>query len=342
MIVAVFCLGRFLVISLRLFPPALCATTGLRSMLSLRSGRAPDRSQEGRQIAGLFYFITFVKTKYPCINWHDDILKPVPVHNAEHEILVKRIEEGRERNFEGEHRHAFYELLYFTEVPDDSFHFIDFEKHPVCSDYLYVLKPGQAYDMELTEHKGFLVAVRPEYFRHDGVLPGNWLGHIFPDSLPVAESDSAPMRALLELLEREYSAACRKELLAAYMNSLLAHMEVVRRERDAREGISNRMHKLLELIEMNYIRHHDADFYAASLSLGKKRLNVLSVEAFGQTVKQLIQQRLLLQAKRLIGRDSSTFKEIAQELGFKDASYFSRFFRQNSGITPEAFRQSLK
>ena len=257
--------------------------------------------------------------------------------------MVLRIEDSRERkNFDGEHRHDFYELLYFTEVPENSTHHIDFERLPVYADCLYVLKPGQAYRMELTGHRGFLLTTRQEYFRHDGVLPGNWVGHIFPDSLPVAQSDSVPMRAMLELLVREYSGPGREKLLAGYMNSLLAHMEELRREHDTREGVGNRMHKLLELIETNYIRHHDVDFYAARLSLGKKRLNVLAAGVFGQTVKQLIQQRLLLQAKRLAARDSTTFKEIAQELGFKDSSYFSRFFRKNSGMTPEEFRRSLK
>ena len=101
------------------------------------------------------------------------------------------------------------------------------------------------------------------------------------------------------------------------------------------------MRTLLELIEQNYIREHSVEFYAAKLSLGKKRLNVLAVEALGLTVKQLIQQRLLLQAKRMISMGHSTSKEIASDLGFHDASYFSRFFRQNAGVTPEEFRQSL-
>ena len=269
-------------------------------------------------------------------------MKPIPIHNIENEITVKRIEDGRERNFEGEHRHDFYELLYFTEVPEGSVHYIDFGKYPVHTDCLYVLKPGQAYDMELTGHKGFLVAAKPEYFRHEGVLPGNWLGHIFPDSLPVPAEETAGLATLMGLIEQEFSGPCRRELIAAYINSLLAHMEVLRRERDQREGISNRMHKLLELIETNYVRHHDVDFYASCLSLGKKRLNVLATTTFGQTAKQLIQQRLLLQAKRLINRGSSTCKEIALELGFKDPSYFTRFFRQNSGQTPDEFRRSLK
>ena len=106
-------------------------------------------------------------------------------------------------------------------------------------------------------------------------------------------------------------------------------------------GINNLMHSLLELIERHYTSQHDVDFYAAKLSLGKKRLNVLSVDVFGQTVKQLLTQRLILQAKRMISASGSTFKEIASELGFNDASYFSRFFRQHAGVTPEEFRRSL-
>lgn len=255
--------------------------------------------------------------------------------------MVKRIEDGREFNFDGTHRHDFYELLLFREVPEGAVHSIDFEESTIRTDCLYILNPGQVYSMALTSHKGFLIAIRPEYLQSSGLLFENRLGYMAPSILNFGHKDMNNIGIFIDVLYEEHTVAKRPQIITAHINTLLSYLSLFIRDYHAERGISNRMRRLLELIERHYIREHDVAFYAAKLSLGKKRLNVLSVEAFDQTVKQLLGSRLLLQAKRMIGTSHSTFKEIASGLGFKDASYFSRFFRQQMGITPEEFRRSL-
>ena len=103
-----------------------------------------------------------------------------------------------------------------------------------------------------------------------------------------------------------------------------------------------RVNKVLSLIDEHFIHERPTEFYAGRIMLSKKRLNDLTKNAVGHTVKQLIDQRLLLEAKRMISYGSQSFKEIAFLLGFSDASYFTRFFKEQSGSTPEQFRLSLK
>jgi transcriptional regulator, AraC family len=268
-------------------------------------------------------------------------LKHIPTHNTDSDIIVKRIEDCHEFNFDGMHRHAFYELLLFTEVPEDALHSIDFEENPVRTDCLYILNPGQVYSIALTSHKGFLITIRPEYLQSSGLLFENRLGSMAPSILNFGDKDMKNIRVFAEVLYEEYTGLQRPQIITAHINTLLSYLSLFIRDYHAENGISNRMRSLLELIEQHYISEHNVAFYAAKLSLGNKRLNVLSVESFGQTAKQLLASRLLLQAKRLISTSHSTFKEIASGLGFKDASYFSRFFRQQSGMTPEKFRRSL-
>lgn len=90
-----------------------------------------------------------------------------------------------------------------------------------------------------------------------------------------------------------------------------------------------------------YLSEHETSFYAAKVSLGNKRLNALAKQELGITVKQLIQERLVLEAKRRISYGSETSKSIAFGLGFKDISYFSRLFKQHTGMTPEEFKNSI-
>ncbi|WP_372489943.1 helix-turn-helix domain-containing protein [Chitinophaga sedimenti] len=59
-------------------------------------------------------------------------------------------------------------------------------------------------------------------------------------------------------------------------------------------------------------------------------------EKFGFTVSQIIYHLLLIEAKREIGHGRKSIKEIAYELGFSEQSYFSRFFKKQTGTTPRA------
>jgi AraC-like DNA-binding protein len=62
----------------------------------------------------------------------------------------------------------------------------------------------------------------------------------------------------------------------------------------------------------------------------------------GTTVKKMISQRLILEAKRELSFGALTVKEIAFKLGFNDASYFSRFFKKHTNQNPDSFKNNEK
>ncbi|HTN39338.1 MAG TPA: helix-turn-helix domain-containing protein, partial [Arachidicoccus sp.] len=55
-----------------------------------------------------------------------------------------------------------------------------------------------------------------------------------------------------------------------------------------------------------------------------------------------IHERLVLEARRLLFHTDNTLKEIAFDLGFAEASYFNRFFKRETGITPAAYRANIR
>lgn len=61
----------------------------------------------------------------------------------------------------------------------------------------------------------------------------------------------------------------------------------------------------------------------------------------GKAPSQLIAERLILEAKRLLHLTHKSIKEIASELGFEDRFYFSRFFKKEVGVAPKIFRQQV-
>ncbi|KAF2518440.1 AraC family transcriptional regulator [Flavobacterium salilacus subsp. salilacus] len=96
------------------------------------------------------------------------------------------------------------------------------------------------------------------------------------------------------------------------------------------------------MVEQNYRTHHDVQFYAAALNKSPKTLaNVFAL--YGKkTPLQIIQERVITEAKRLMYYTDKSMKEIAAETGFEDTSHFSRFFKKQTSTTPTEFKNTIK
>lgn len=96
------------------------------------------------------------------------------------------------------------------------------------------------------------------------------------------------------------------------------------------------------MVELNYRNHHDVQFYASALNKSPKTLaNVFAL--YGKkTPLQIIQERIVTEAKRLLYYTDKSVKEIAGEVGFEDTSHFSRFFKKQTTSTPTEFKNTLK
>ncbi|CAM5370779.1 helix-turn-helix domain-containing protein [Eoetvoesiella caeni] len=93
------------------------------------------------------------------------------------------------------------------------------------------------------------------------------------------------------------------------------------------------------LIERHMRQHYRVADYACSLATSTRNLNRLCFRLAGKTPSQVIQQRMMLEARRYLLYTDKTIAEIGYELGFEDPSYFTRFFVREEGIAPAAFRQ---
>ena len=93
-----------------------------------------------------------------------------------------------------------------------------------------------------------------------------------------------------------------------------------------------------EELERNYTRIKGPAAYAQKLNISSPYLNECVKNATGYSVSHHIQQRIILEAKRLLFHSEKSVKEIAAELGYDDYPYFSRLFTSVTGMTALAFR----
>lgn len=95
-------------------------------------------------------------------------------------------------------------------------------------------------------------------------------------------------------------------------------------------------------IEENFHTWHKVGEYADRLGYSPRTLNRLARRHTGLTAKELIDERVVLEAKRLLSHSDAPAADIAEQLGFDDASNFSSYFSRQAGMTPGAFRASSR
>ena len=74
------------------------------------------------------------------------------------------------------------------------------------------------------------------------------------------------------------------------------------------------------------------------MNLSSYQLNEITKTTIGKTASELINEHIILEARRNLLATSNQIKDIADHLGYEDVSYFIRFFKKHSGFSPEAFR----
>lgn len=250
------------------------------------------------------------------------------------------------------HKHTFYHLVYFTE--GDGEQVIDFEQFPVKKGVIYFMRPGQVHNWHFKGAiDGYVVNFYDRFFEHLH-LPVAWLKQ-FPFFAASAGAQVITLRkAVQEKLNGLFEQLLNEQTHAAGMHSemqavlLLQIFITVAREVPAAavvQGNENYNSTILlnfqELIEKHFREWRLPKQYAAQLYITPNHLNALCKDLTGLPAGELIRNRIILEAKRLLVNIDLSVANIAVSLQFADSSYFVKFFKKYSGSTPEAFRKKL-
>ena len=257
-------------------------------------------------------------------------------------LEIYRIEETGDSLFDNYQRYDFHQLMWLTEAEGDTRYFLDFNEYELQKEILILIFPGQIDKMDVTGKKGFLFAVENNFFfetasRLNSAYLQGYYGNIF---LHTDQRTGETFRTLAGLIREETEQERRTPLLRSYLEAFLALSDALfERSADFPEKADSRIGALMRLIDKHFMEQWETDFYAGLLNLTNKQLNRLVLKGTGRTVKQHLQDRIVLEAKREIRIGERNLKEIAFRLGFSEAAYFSRFFKLQTGMTPTGFRE---
>jgi AraC-like DNA-binding protein len=248
------------------------------------------------------------------------------------------------------HRHDFHEICLVSNGCGE--HVIDFVAYQVVPPQLFLVAPGQVHYWR----QGETVAGRVILFSRDFLAfdPGNrgrhngiWMMPSFERNpcLQLASADADVITRLYDELTREYIVRGPRWLsvIRSYLHILLV---VLRRLGDPEEAPASQASVLVsrfkQLVSEHGTSERSVQGYARRLGVSRGHLSNTVKELTGQTPRQIIQQQLVLEAKRLLAHSDLTAAEIAYRLGFDDPSYFGRFFRRETSSSPGRFRRTCR
>lgn len=98
----------------------------------------------------------------------------------------------------------------------------------------------------------------------------------------------------------------------------------------------------MEDLEQYYVKSHDVAFYAGKLNITPKYLNTIVRNMTGHTTKNIIDQYVTLQIKLQLRNSEKSVKQLSWDFNFSDESFFCRYFKLHTGLTPQQFRKNIK
>ena len=237
------------------------------------------------------------------------------------------------------HLHGFYEIVWFQD--GGGVHYVDFSQFEVTPGSIFIIAPGQIHSFDCRhDRKGVVLKF----------CTGLYDGFIGTPLVHIQEQDSEGLMLLIRAMEEEL----RNPGLPGHGEAVraLVQLFMVRIGRSgAVSGPSapdplKTSHKAFlsfrKLIEENYFRLHSVKDYAYLLHMTTKTLTLYVRECSPYTPLELINERIILEAKRLLRYSVFTVKETAFRLGFEDPSYFAKFFKRIVKQSPADYRESFQ
>lgn len=263
-------------------------------------------------------------------------------------VEIYRLEKMDENIFKSYQRYDFFQIIWFTSVEGDNAYFIDFVGYTCQSDDVVVIYPGQVDKVDIKQKQGYLFAVDKEtYLEINTRINSEYLSGYFSNVFVQQNKKTIyTFRQLMQLILAEYEGENRHFMMETYMSAFIYEVAVsFDRSFDSfkqKPVVNSVTSALIGLIDQYYVQQQNTSFYASRLGLTNKKLNELTLQSFGVTVKQLLQETMLLAIKREIRISDKSMKEIAFDFGFEDPAYLTRFFKRHTGFTPSAFRIDRK
>lgn len=250
------------------------------------------------------------------------------------------------------HRHLFYAIQHIE--GGEGTHIIDFEPYSIKPNSLYFISPSQMHFWQLSSPLDGSVVVFNEDFilsspSEQGLIYELDFFHNVAGSphLILSRDQGRSINQIIQHMEKECrsNAYGRLLILRSYLRILLIRIQQmfetdrVKNDSVKRSPLVNNFKKM---VSEHFLTQRSISSYADELGVSEAHLYDIVNKIAGVTPGQIIWNEISLEAKRQLAHTDLTIAEICYKLNFEDPSYFSRFFRRETGMSPKSFRSHIR
>jgi AraC-like DNA-binding protein len=250
------------------------------------------------------------------------------------------------------HKHDFYVLFLFTKGKGT--HEIDFSTHDIKPGSVFFLSPGQSHNWQLSDDIDGYVFFHSQqlydlHFSSKTIRDYPFFDSIY--STPVLHLKPKDLQRItidFEVILQEYrqNAWFKNEKMCNLIDCTyidLARLYLPSQQtKKLNQHYLNKLREFENLIDTHYKTFKYPKEYAEKMNMSEKHLNRICKTTVSKTTGDVIIDRVLIEAKRLLVNSKYPVARVAEELGYSDHAYFSRLFKKRSGETPLAFSKRYK
>ena len=251
------------------------------------------------------------------------------------------------------HRHNYYTVIWPFGATGK--HIIDFREYTISRDNIFFVSPWQVHQV-ITDPgpTGYVILFTSEFLNRNSIRQ-DFVSNLklFRDSddtppLPVNSEMASKLKLFADSMKEAFQSQTEMSLetAGAYLKLFLIEcnghcsLNPVSNPQNA-EVSKNLVRNFRDLVEKNHYRWHQVQNYAEALNVTPNYLNEVIKSAMNIPAKEIIQSRIILEAKRMAYFTEKSIKEIGFDLGFDDPSHFSKFFKNNTSQSLLEFRESI-
>ncbi|MCD6019504.1 MAG: helix-turn-helix protein [Bacteroidetes bacterium] len=260
---------------------------------------------------------------------------------------IREVQAGKDME-QDLHRHEFFFILAIEK--GSGTHVIDFIPHPITDHCIFFMRPGQVHQLKLVAGcTGYVMEFKSDFYHPKDKYSNQLLTKVTNKSRDQFDENKLKrVFTVLGYILNEY-----RDKQEGYQDIIKANLEIffleLIRHRENAKGEAKKtnayeqeqLEKLMSSIGKHISTKKRASQYSELLNLSLYQLNAITKTTLGQTCSDVINDYIILEAKRYLLATTNQVNQIAYHLGYEDVSYFIRFFKKHTGHSPDVFRQSL-
>jgi|SRR5882724_1953695 len=230
---------------------------------------------------------------------------------------------------------------------------IDFKHHKVSSDTLFFINKSQVYKLtNIDQSEGTLLYYNRDFYCveiHDNEVScdGILFNNVYEiPAIPLNKTESDTIQNIFDNIKYETNNedVASEEMIRILLKQIIIKAtRIWKTEHELHETAKSKelefIRKFSQLVELHFKNLHAVAGYANLLFVTPKNLNKKITQFGNRSPNEIIKDRIILEAKRLLAHTVLTIKEIGYSLGYEDDAYFIRLFTKQTGIPPTQFRK---